>query len=159
MKRWGTRFFLTHFTFYTIIDLSIIIPVINMNLRKSKQREKILELLKSTESHPTASWIYDQLKPNFPNLSLGTVYRNLNILVMQNEIHEVNFGSTYDRYDAKVDKHYHFICEQCGSITDVELDVFTQINEKIDSMVHGKTQRHRLEFYGICEKCLKQVIS
>ena len=73
--------------------------------RKSKQRQKILGLLKATKSHPTASWIYEKLKHEFPSLSLGNVYRNLSILVEQGCIQELKFGSTFDRYDGNVNPH------------------------------------------------------
>ncbi len=67
-----------------------------MTYKKSRQREKILELLKSTGSHPTADWIYEKLKAEFPNLSMSTVYRNLNILIEQELIKKIDFGSAYD---------------------------------------------------------------
>ncbi len=90
--------------------------------RKSKQRQKILGILKSTKSHPPASWIYDKLKPEFPSLGLGNVYRNLSILVERGCLQELKFGSTFDRYDGKVNPHYHFICESCGAIKDIEME-------------------------------------
>ncbi len=66
--------------------------------RQSKQRNRILELLRSTEIHPTADWLYNQLKSEFPKLSLGTVYRNLSILEGQSLVKKIHFGSTFDRF-------------------------------------------------------------
>ena len=120
--------------------------------RRSRQRDRILELLRSTGIHPTASWVYDRLRHEFPNLSLGTVYRNLNILTEQGLIRKIDFGSTYDRYDANISHHYHFICERCGSISDLDLSVNEALNEEVDKA--AKTMRHRIEFFGICENCL-----
>ncbi|MDZ7821056.1 MAG: transcriptional repressor [Candidatus Marinimicrobia bacterium] len=88
--------------------------------RKSRQRERILELLRSTHSHPTATWIYDRLKPEFPSLSMGTVYRNLSILEAQERIVRLSSGSTFDRYDASTHPHAHFRCVKCGNVYDVE---------------------------------------
>lgn len=125
-----------------------------MKLRKSKLRNKLLSLLKNTEVHPTASWLYDRLKEDFSNLSLGTVYRNLRILTEQGEINELDFGSTFDRYEAKITPHYHFICEKCGSVYDVELPILNDLNVKVEDLMNCKTTKHRIEFCGICKNCL-----
>ena len=126
-----------------------------MKFRKSKQREKILMLLKSTDTHPTANWLYDNLRNDFPNLSLGTIYRNLNILVEQGLIKKIDFGSTFDRYDSNITQHHHFICEKCGSIIDINLPDNKELYNKVDKLINGKTEKHRIEFYGICNKCNK----
>jgi Fur family peroxide stress response transcriptional regulator len=121
--------------------------------KKSRQRERIYELLRGTETHPTASWIYDQLKGEFPDLSMGTVYRNLNILIEQDLIRKIDFGSTFDRFDANTEPHYHFICERCGSIADLELPMDYSLHGKVESSTGLKVKRHRIEFYGICKRC------
>jgi Fur family peroxide stress response transcriptional regulator len=126
-----------------------------LKIRKSKQREKILEILQSTGIHPTATWIYDQLRDEFPSLSLGNVYRNLNILVEQGLIKKIDFGSTFDRFDANIARHYHFICERCGSITDLTMPMRDELNKRVDEETNFKTRRHRIEFYGLCDRCKK----
>jgi Fur family peroxide stress response transcriptional regulator len=123
--------------------------------RRSRQRERILELLRSTGSHPTASWIYDRLKGEFPDLSMGTVYRNLNILIEQDLIKKIDFGSTFDRFDANRFPHYHFICERCGSITDLEVPIDETLNRRVGQDTGFSVTRHRIEFYGLCGKCEK----
>ncbi len=125
--------------------------------KRSRQRERVLEVLKSTGSHPTATWIYDRLKEEFPGLSPGTVYRNLNILVEQGLARKIDFGSTFDRYDANTDPHYHFICERCGSIIDLEMPVDEELNRNVEKLSHHKANRHRIEFYGFCETCTKEM--
>ncbi len=122
--------------------------------RKSKQRQKILGLLKATKIHPTASWIYGKLKREFPSLSLGNVYRNLSILVEQGCIQELKFGSTFDRYDGNVNPHYHFICESCGVIKDIEIEPNSRLNRKVEKATNYQVNNHRLEFYGQCDECL-----
>ena len=105
------------------------------------------------EGHPTADWIYSQLKGEFPNLSLGTVYRNLNVLMEQGLIRKIDFGSTYDRFDANTGPHYHFICEECGAILDLELPVDRSLEERVNAATPYTARRHRIEFYGICDRC------
>lgn len=122
--------------------------------RNSRQRQKILEILQSAKNHPTAPWIYEKLKKDFPTLSLGNVYRNLNILVEQGLIRELKFGSTFDRYDANVAPHYHFICDICGEIIDIEMEHEAHLNEKVERLTNFRVDHHRLEFYGQCDYCL-----
>lgn len=123
----------------------------------SKQRERILDLLQNTGMHPTATWIYDQLKKEFPDLSLGTVYRNLNILIEQGLVKKIDFGSTFDRFDANTSEHYHFICERCGAIYDLKMPVISSLNKKVEEEGNFEVHHHRIEFYGICEKCKREL--
>jgi Fur family peroxide stress response transcriptional regulator len=121
--------------------------------KRSRQRERILELLQGTGVHPTADWLYDRLKGEFPNLSMGTVYRNLSILVEQGKVDRIDFGSTFDRFDANVGPHYHFICEQCGAVIDLELPIDDSLNRRVNEMTPFRTKRHSIEFYGLCDRC------
>ena len=130
--------------------------MIKHKYKRSRQRERILGILRNTDSHPTASWVYDQLKQDFTNLSMGTVYRNINILIDQNLIQKIEAGSSFDRFDANVDQHYHFICEDCGAIDDLPLNGLSELmklNEKISEMTNYQAEKHRLDFYGICPSC------
>jgi len=124
--------------------------------RSSKQRQRILSILRSTDGHPTASWVYEKLKDEFPSLSLGNVYRNLKILVEQGKIQELKFGSTFDRYDGNVDLHYHFICDDCGVIKDVDIPPVEELDRKVEKQTNFRVNEHRLEFYGICDRCSDQ---
>ena len=121
--------------------------------RHSRQRERILQLLHSTGSHPTANWLFGRLRKEFPRLSMGTVYRNIGILIEQGRLSRIAFGSTFDRLDANMEPHYHFLCEQCDTILDLDLPV----NPSIDGWI-GRNQgfvvhSHELEFHGLCPKC------
>jgi len=124
-----------------------------MKYRKSKQRNKILEILKNTNTHPTVDWIYDKLKKDFPKLSIGNVYRNLNILVEQKLVRRMDFGSTFDRFDAVRAPHYHFICEQCGAVIDLDLSYDDKLNQKAMDSSGCKVHDHKIQFYGLCDKC------
>ncbi|MDY7026955.1 MAG: transcriptional repressor [Spirochaetota bacterium] len=122
----------------------------------SAQRQKILELLKSTGRHPTAAWLYEKLKDEFSNLSMGTVYRNLNILIEQGLITKREFGSTFDRFEANTEPHYHFICERCHRIIDLDIPVDQELNERVRSATPFNATRHQIEFFGICDQCSRE---
>lgn len=124
--------------------------------RNSRQRSRILELLKSTTAHPTAQEIYDYIREDFPNLSLGTVYRNLNILVEQGEIMRLQNGSTFDRYDGITSSHYHFICTACSRVYDMPIEPFSDIEKIADQQSNHSIRSHRVDFYGVCESCRKK---
>jgi len=121
--------------------------------KRSRQRERIYSLLCSTDTHPTANWIYDELKKDFNNLSMGTVYRNINILIDQKKIQRLEAGSSFDRFDGNVETHYHFICGDCGAIDDLPDDVFSELNEIVIANTDYDAEKHRLDFYGVCPSC------
>lgn len=121
--------------------------------RMTKQRKVILEVLKSTKSHPTADWIYDQVREQLPNISLGTVYRNLKVLKEMGEIMELDYGSTYSRFDGYPENHYHFVCNSCDKVIDMDIPYYESLNEKAEENNSIKVLDHRLEFYGLCKEC------
>jgi Fe2+ or Zn2+ uptake regulation protein len=121
--------------------------------RKSRQRERILEILRGTKSHPTADTIYLEMKDEFPDLSLGNVYRNLNILVETNMVKRLDFGSTFNRYDGNCETHSHFICEKCGSVSDLEINENFNPEDFIKNSKGKSVKSFTLEFFGICENC------
>ncbi|MGM0652499.1 MAG: Fur family transcriptional regulator [Bacillota bacterium] len=122
--------------------------------KRSRQREYLYKLLQSTDKHPTASWLYDQLKPDFANLSMGTVYRNINILIDQNLIQKIEAGSSFDRYDANTEQHYHFFCQKCEAVSDIPLEIFENLNKEVSETTGYQVENHRLDFYGICLECI-----
>lgn len=121
--------------------------------RMTKQRKAILRVLKSTKSHPTADWIYEEVRKDIPNISLGTVYRNLNVLAENGKINVLDYGSNQSRYDGVTEKHYHFRCQKCGRVFDLDIDLASDLNEKINNETEFIAQSHRLEFSGICPDC------
>ena len=124
-----------------------------MKYRNSRQRQQILEVIKKTKSHPTADWVYKKLKEDIPELSLGTVYRNLTVLKEQGHIEKLPFGSTFDRFEAKTKPHYHLVCDKCGLVEDFEMPQYTDINKKAEMISSYKILRHRIDFFGLCKKC------
>ena len=128
---------------------------VGVQLRKSKQRERILELLRTNRDHLTAGWIHGQLRTEFPSVSLGNVYRNLNILVELGLVNRLGFGSTYDVYEAVRDSHYHFVCDRCGAIEDVRVpeSIQTRVEKIIDDEYGHLVTNKSVEFHGICKRC------
>lgn len=124
--------------------------------RKTRQRELILEVLRSTTAHPTADWVYAQVKEKIPSLSLGTVYRNLKILKDQGEIIELPFGATFDRFDGNALPHHHFICRVCGKVYDLDVAGSEDIAEKIRGNTEHKVNDISITLTGSCENCLKK---
>jgi len=122
--------------------------------RMTKQKRIILEVLKNTKSHPTADWVYDKVKKKIPNISLGTVYRNLNILKSQGEIMELCYGKGFSRFDGNAAEHHHFTCETCGKVLDVDGLSTTALEDAVAKEMGVKVERHRLEFYGTCPDCI-----
>ena len=124
--------------------------------KRSRQREQILSTLRNTDTHPTASWIYDELKKEFNNLSMGTVYRNINILIDQNLVTKIESGSSFDRFDANVEPHYHFICRECGSVYDIDQPVMNELDQKVNASTEHEVEEHRINFYGRCKSCAQE---
>ena len=128
----------------------------DISFRNSRQRTALLELLKSTKSHPTASWIYDELKKEFPDLSQGTVYRNLSVLAEQGLVQVLRSGSTFDRFDADTSAHYHVVCTVCGKVEDVAMKADAAGETSAARATGYRIEGHRLDFYGVCPACQKK---
>lgn len=124
--------------------------------KRSRQRDRILSLLHSTKMHPTAGWIYESLKLEMPDLSLGTVYRNLKILEMQGKLQVLHSGSGFDRFDGDVHPHYHLICTTCGAVEDVDLPIQSELEQKAKALSGQRINGHRLDFFGLCTRCADQ---
>ena len=126
-------------------------------LKYSRQREAIKCFLMARKDHPTADVVYHSLRADFPNISLGTVYRNLTLLADLGEIARLRLGDGVDHFDADTSRHYHFICSECGSV----LDLHTEFPDSFDSL-HGtsvdgnRIDGHAVYFQGICRCCLNK---
>ena len=127
--------------------------MIKTKYKKSRQRQRILELLQSTDEHPTADWIFSRLRSEIKNLSLGTVYRNLNLLVEMGLAKKINFGTAFDRFDAVVQNHYHLVCEKCGSVYDLDMKPDEMLVKKAAEKTSFIIREHKIEFFGICKNC------
>ncbi|MAE11259.1 MAG: transcriptional repressor [Dehalococcoidales bacterium] len=121
--------------------------------RKSKQKEAILKTIRGTTLHPTAEWIYEGVRKEIPNISLGTVYRNLRLLKREGVILELDLAGSISRFDKEAQNHYHFRCEQCDCIVDLDEAVNTELNERLTRQTGFQIFYHRLEFRGLCNGC------
>ncbi len=121
--------------------------------RYSRQRELIYQTVRASKDHPTAEMVYAALKPEHPNLSLGTVYRNLHLLADEGKLTRMPFP--VERFDGDVSQHSHFCCEGCGKVTDVDLPYDAALDRKAAPLV-GTVQRHSTVFYGLCPDCNEQ---
>ena len=119
----------------------------------SRQREAILNVLRSTDTHPTANWIYNKVREVIPNISLGTVYRNLSALSQSGDILSINVGDGFEHFDGDTKPHLHLHCRTCDCITDAWLD-----DDPLSEIVTKYNFMPEISVYvvsGICEKCKK----
>ena len=124
-------------------------------LKYSRQRESIKACLMSRKDHPTADALYTSIREQFPNISLGTVYRNLNLLVEMGLLHRIYTGMGADRFDAVVTAHPHLICSSCGGVFDLECQVereTAQLKQAFERS--GATiDEVQVRAWGICDRC------
>lgn len=123
------------------------------SLRITKQRQIILDELCSVTSHPTADVLYQMVRKRLPKISLGTVYRNLEIMSACGIIQKLDIGGTQKRFDGAPHVHYHVRCSQCGRVDDLDLPPDFNVEKAAGKLTSFKILRHRLEFTGICPGC------
>jgi|AMFO01.1.fsa_nt_gi Fe2+/Zn2+ uptake regulation proteins len=121
--------------------------------RETRQRRLVLKTLRATKSHPTAEWLFEQVRREMPTISLGTVYRNLNILRDEGRIRELRVAGRTARWDADLSPHGHFVCTSCGEIRDVT-GLKPHDWRDLKDLVGCEVTHQRTEFYGLCPGCL-----
>lgn len=121
--------------------------------RKSRQREAILKYLRGTHSHPTAYSVYEAVRQDIPNISLGTVYRNLKMLSSEGQILELALAGGLSRFDGNMQNHYHFRCEGCGRVFDVAEPVDVSLDSRVAQETGFDVSYHITEFRGLCRDC------
>lgn len=127
-----------------------------MDQRNTRQREAILQQLQGRTDHPTAETLYAELKPQYPHMSLGTVYRNLAVLSENGQILHIQFENGADHYDGDTMRHYHMVCERCGGVCDVPNPI---TGLKQVKKFKGEIRSIRLHFTGICPACKQREAS
>lgn len=139
--------------FEIIIQLILLrmITIKKMTTRNTKQKTLIKEYLSSTNEHPTAEMVYNAIRPTLPKVSLGTVYRILNTMAGNGDILKIRLDDGFDHFDALTESHYHFICRDCGAVSDI---FEVEDNIRVDTNAfRGKLVGHSTFFYGQCETC------
>ena len=124
--------------------------------RYSKKREAILAAIRGTHCHPSAEWVYQTLKPDHPDLRLGTVYRNLVFFQKMGAIQSVGVVNGQERFDGDTSPHSHFVCNGCGAVLDLnQLKLNAQLDREISTQYGLAVERHELTFYGLCQACMQ----
>lgn len=126
-----------------------------MSTRNTIQKQVILNAVRELKNHPTSEDVYNYIKPNFPSISLGTVYRNLNLLSESRDIVKISLLKDAVRFDDEVQNHYHFQCKSCGRLLDIFTNYQTSIDEVIAKESGLKIEKHDILFTGVCCKCKK----
>ena len=122
-------------------------------VKYSRQRESIKSFLATRTDHPTADTIYEELRKDFPNISLGTIYRNLALLEELGAVTKITSNNGADRYDAHTELHNHFICKKCQRVIDLEMDNIDHIKDVASERFDGAIDGYVAHFYGLCEDC------
>jgi Fe2+ or Zn2+ uptake regulation protein len=129
------------------------LPTNQPNLRMTRQRQVILEELRQINSHPSADELYERVRKRLPRISLGTVYRNLEILSESGEIQKVELGSTQKRFDGIAHLHYHIRCIRCDRLVDAPFQLDLNIEDLIQEDTDFQILGHKLVFTGLCPDC------
>ncbi|CAM3966550.1 Fur family transcriptional regulator [Cohnella lubricantis] len=122
-------------------------------VRMTPQRYAILQFLMESEDHPTADDIFRALSPQYPSLSVATVYNNLKLFVDAGLIRELTYGDDSSRFDSDLSDHYHAICTRCGTMVDFDHPPVRAVEEAAAQRTGFMVQGHRMEIYGLCPTC------
>ncbi len=122
-----------------------------------RKRDAILACVRGTTVHPSADWVYARLKPQYPDLSLGTVYRNLTYFKEQGTIISLGTVGGVERFDGNTQPHVHFICTRCSNVADLlQIAVPQELTESVACSTGGEIQNCHLTFTGKCQQCKLQ---
>lgn len=125
-------------------------------LKYSRQREAVKKALMNRRDHPTADMVYTSLRETFPNISLGTVYRNLSLLAGLGEINRISTGNgDAEHFDGNLTPHQHFICTHCHRIYDIQVESAASLLEEAQMAAPGSVESCRMNFYGVCRECMQ----
>jgi len=136
-----------------MLTQEIIRELHSCNVRVTPQRLKILSYLKSTDSHPTAEEIYQNVSANCYGLSLATVYNTLNLLKEHNLVIELKYGDLASRFDANLSAHYHVYCKVCGKVNDFWGSPITEVTSEAEENTGFTVEAVRLDLIGVCPDC------
>ena len=131
----------------------IILTFKEKKLKLTPQRLAVYQYLKSTTEHPSAETIYKALQPNYPTMSLATVYKTLKTLVEIGLVQELNVGEGNFRYDGNCKEHGHKQCIKCGKVNDLCNVDFSPLNKMVEENSNYKVKWNKLFFYGFCKDC------
>lgn len=122
-------------------------------LRMTAQRQVILEELQKLRTHPTAAELCQIVRRRLPRISLGTVYRNLEILSRTGIVQKLDVAGVEMRFDGDTSNHYHIRCKACGAVADLDMDLVANLEAEAAAVSDYQVTGHRVEFEGLCPKC------
>ena len=122
-------------------------------MKYSRQRELILETVMENPVHPTADTVYAMVREQEPNISLGTVYRNLNLLAEQGILRRIPMPAASDRFDGRTDSHHHMRCCGCGNLFDLPIAEFAGLEEQLKNLAGFSITGYQILFEGFCPAC------
>lgn len=139
------------------IIITVTITVIDLGgdpvTKYSRQRQTILEVLKSVTCHPTAAWIYERVRQEIPNISLGTVYRNLSLLKASGDIISFTPEDGVERFDGDIRPHFHLMCRSCGQVADIPEIEMQGVERQAEQLSGCEITGYDVMFYGLCKHC------
>ncbi len=127
-------------------------------MRNTAQRDLVLRVVEESCDHPSAETIYTRCRERMPEISLGTVYRNLKVLVELGKIREVSILNAGDRYDKTIGLHAHFRCKSCGVVLDVPAKDLDRLESAVQSMTGYQIDGTEVLFVGLCDRCKNERI-
>lgn len=128
-------------------------------MRMTRQRKIILEELQKVNTHPSADEVYEMVRLRLPRISLGTVYRNLEILSELGKIQKLQLSCSLKRFDWNTNKHYHIRCVKCNRVDDAPIAPLNQIEDELYESTVFEILGHNLEFVGLCPECSKKKLA
>ena len=122
--------------------------------KQFRKRNAILKYLQDTKAHPSAETVYADLKQQIPDLSMGTVYRNLNLFRQQGMANVIATVRGVERFDANTDPHVHFVCKGCDSVSDLmQMEIPGSLTSQAQALSGGDVEACSLCFTGLCREC------
>lgn len=126
-------------------------------MKQFRKRNAILAYLRQTHEHPSAEMVYNHLKLEYPDLSLGTVYRNLSMFKANGDINSLGTVNGVERFDGNTLPHVHFVCNSCDAVADLpQIEVPEELNKKVTAQIGGSIDMCQLTFVGQCHQCLRK---
>ena len=125
-------------------------------IRFTRQRQAVLEAVLNSREHPDAARVFETVRAIVPNISLGTVYRSLEALALEGRLIKLSYPGKPTRYDARIDHHYHLVCDTCGDVFDATITDMPDVRVLVQGKNPGFAVREQhIEFHGVCDKCQK----
>lgn len=122
-------------------------------IRRTVQREAVLSAVRASRTHLTVDEVYEESRKTLPHMSKGTVYRNLRLLRESGQVSELDGCGTVDRFEGRLEPHYHFRCVHCGKVFDLDEPVHAEMDRIVSERTGFEVHGHCLEFHGLCRDC------